>query len=294
MLAETDEATAIGMTPGFIGNGGYFQGPCWPELPPEKCIVDNKKCPSPPGNLAPEITRAALAPSATQIAGLTWAFLQRPTGACCNIDLRAIEAAWNEWQFQGSQFLDVVPATSDPRDKALRLMIRGALGYHGNLYPRRGALVAIQVQEALRAMRAQIKRLLGTIAVAYVPGNAPALKDLELKARWVEMRKLLIKHTARYDVDLEMAAAADEVDGEEYAKALWHSRLTPEGIGFAAPGGAPKGGRRKALDGGPAPEEPKLPKIPGRRGATSGGAGVAVAVGAVVAVGALALAMKGR
>jgi len=288
-LAGTNEPNAHGFLPGIVGGrrptgaGRYFQGPVWETTPGKKCLVDNKDCPAASSTAAPDATTATLAPSATLAAGFAWAHMEGVNGSCANADYDAIEAGWQEWQAQGTRFLEQLPETNDPRDRALRAMVRAALGYHGNLYPRAGVVVALQVRDAIARAREQLWRLLGTIACAYVPAAAPGLRGGRLRSRHREMRRLLLAHPARYDVELDMVA------DDEYRSALADSRRTPEGIGLAAPGVKPTRQRKSpTLDRGPAPRRPRMPELGG------GGGGAAIAAVGVAALAAAIVAWRSR
>lgn len=206
-------------------------------------------------------------PSLNQLAGLAWTRLQVPTGQCCNVRLKKVDYTWGLWQAEGRRFLETGGMTdmSDRKIVAARKMVAAALGFRyldghllrSGLYPgsagRMGSTkyVRDRVHEACKAMKARIHRLLGTIAVAYVPPDAPALQDdLELRVRYAAMRNALLKHRARYEVDLDL------VPDQAYRNMLWESRMQ-----LAAPDKALR--LRRTLDGGAAPEPPSLPDVPG-------------------------------
>lgn len=212
---------------------------------------------------------ADVVPSANQLAGMAWMRMQTISGQCCNAKLKMIENAWGVWQGRGREFLEseAMQPSGDlaPYIRGARYLADAARGspYHDGepfvspLYPPKrrpeNAYVADRVRAACKKQRERIWLLLGTIACAYVPPDAPALQeDLELKLRYAAMRKKLLTHPARWRVELALVPDA------AYRQMLFDATI---GSTLAAPDVLPK--HDAPIDGGPEPLPPELPDVPG-------------------------------
>ncbi len=264
------EFSGFSCVPGVAQMGAAFYGPV-------DFIPDGRRNAS---DIVPVRSTSDVWPSLIMLSGLAWARLQVPSGQCCSVDLDAVDYAWGIWQGRGREWLETTamqpPAGGGSRNRqinALRTMAKGALGlrYDDNgspirtdLYPgangRAGSRKAVRemVYEATAALRQKIHRNLGTIACAYVPPEAPALRDVNLKLRYAAMRNALLKHRARYDVELDLVPDA------YYRNALRDSRMK-----LAAPDVAQRR-RGGTIDGSPEAPPPQLPGVPGG-GGTEGG-----------------------
>jgi len=92
----------------------------------------------------------------------------------------------------------------------------------------RGGLVRYIVEQQWQA---RLRYYLGTLTCAYVPHGAPALRSVDgLAAYHDEMRKLLLKHKARYKVDMDMVPD----DGTGFRGDLIRSTTAAQTKGLAA------------------------------------------------------------
>jgi hypothetical protein len=245
----TKLSSRLGAQPGYTDFGTYFQSPM-------KTIGSTRTA----GAL--DITSwGNVAVSANQTAAMAWAFMGQETGRCGTVDFAKVQNAWGEWQETGHDFLKYIGKDLNTSNAAWIIQqLKYTLG-EGGPYP--GKMPTIKridmVGNELAKARFRFHRLLATRAVAYTPGNSPALNDPALKERWTDMRKLLLKHPDRYNVDLDMVAASDKIDGGTYAADLFQSRLAaPLPVGTDGPKA-----RRRVLDGGAEPPPAELPQIPG-------------------------------
>lgn len=210
---------------------------------------------------------ADMVPSVNQLAGMAWTRMHAISGQCCNAKLKKIKSAWATWQGNAREFLESesMQPSGDlaPYIRGARYLVDAARGakfhdgepFTSELYPRdrRHAYVADRVRAACDKQRERIWALLGTIACAYVPPDAPALQDdLELKLRYAAMRKKLLTHPARWRVELDLVPDAP------YRQMLFDATI---GSTFAAPDVLPK--HDAPIDGGPEPLPPELPDAPG-------------------------------
>jgi hypothetical protein len=191
-------------------------------------------------------------PSVNMLAGMAWMRLQVETGQCANVDFEVVRKAWSLWQSQGVAWLETSSMKGSGDIAMARVMARRALGLdQSDLYPGNNKPIATKVSNELDRMREQLHRLLGTLACAYVPPSAPALRNPMLKLRYAAMRVALLKHKARFRV--ELALVPDAV----YRELLFQSRL-----GLKAPGlDGFAGGSGQTLDDSPAPKPPVLPGV---------------------------------
>lgn len=247
-------------------------------------------------NPGPEALRgyASFYPTATQTGMYAWQRVMQVSPAMFRVDGEAIEAAWLDYFdrliFWAKQQDDDVlrrlalyaaswgdPLTFGASSPASMRRADGRNKFHrtwkveqytpairkwpGSL----GELVSFAMR---RRYFKQLRPALRTLVCAYVPTDAPALvADPSLKAYHADMRQKLLRHPARFDVELDLIP---DHDGSGYRHAMWQATIAVGGI-KADTGEKPQVLRLAKFDGAPR-FEPEGGPDPGYDGPTGQGA----------------------
>jgi hypothetical protein len=219
---------------------------------------------------------ATIYPSAAQYGQVLWSMVMKAGPAMFTIDASRIIDAWGDWY---TQLAALPTATGTPGEKGATPVESARMAWYasrwwdadvdnlgghrfGKYSPKTvpakyaadrkiSSLVAYIVGELWRA---RARAALATIVVAYVPDDAPALRDSGLRAVHTANRKALLVHPARAVVELDMIPDAG------YRSAMAGAKMTA-GSGFASPGSAAASGN---MDGAAAVEPiPPFPADPG-------------------------------
>lgn len=283
------DATQLGLVPGVGAIAGYWQSP--------RKAPGSTRDP----NVVNVVANNQLLPSAVSLSGLLWTANQAPGPMLARIDLHALAQRWDAY---GTE----LQAFADSRDGVVKKQINNGwrwLDEHfgAPLYgvtksdvpaEYRGWGLQNLIAWRLQLAQQRVRDNMNTIAVAYVPPDAPGLTDKATKSAWSESRWRLLAHDARRYVD------ASIIPDNDYREAMIAAQKTAaSGFAVATEGGAdksPKWGASAALLGKPL-DPPILPlppgPPPGPEGATgdsptTSGAGVGLAVVSVLLLWALA------
>lgn len=247
------EQPTRGAAPGVSAWAGYWQSP--------RKLLDSTR----DAGLESIVGFDDLAPASTQLAGLAWMYLQRPGPRMCALEHAAVRDAWKEY---GDAMRSAIKAAGGEDEWLGRQMRRSwrywAPGqYEADPYnPHPGTDLDVVVAKKLENLLARTRKLLNTYAVAYVPKDAPALKDPALRKQWADNRIRLLSHDAVHDVDASL------IPDPEYRSALVAAQKSASGsiTWMPAPHRTPP-----TIDGGPQPPNPDPPDLPPARRRPEGG-----------------------
>jgi len=194
-------------------------------------------------------------PGVRTAAALWWDACQVPGPAAWSVDTQAITQGWRDWASVLERHAAAGDRMTNRRAASVLFPLwasyRSTAECYYRPHPHKNGSACGVVGFVSRTMdlhRERLRKLAGTLSVAYVPEDAPALRDAGVRAVFEARRKQLLGHRAVRQVD---AAAVPDAG---YRTAVHQAQATMRPL-TAAPGTPPAPA--------PAAKPATLPSLPG-------------------------------